>query len=593
MKSLNYLKIIFFVALILSIVSFAHAGQTRSTGSSTAPKAVKDNKLQSTLKPDIIVKIFSFKKPLSNKSEGVFKEGERITLAILFQNTGKALNSKKLQYSINCSTRSRGVQCPVKNETRTIDEEIEPGKTHQVLLPVTLKKEGEYNVTVKVARYIGFSQKSLKITVLPLKKRKFKGKAMTMGSSGTVTSKSHLGGLKFQTILNAKQFGEDFTKWVTEHTEDSAGVIRLRWKTLKDSNSKSFSGNWQISKSLNFNDIIKQGSAGIVPESGKGYQFFSIDFKKIVKSYPAPVTFYVRVVPATKSDMFTASLPVTVKITAPQEGTFFSSKGLYPELWNPVKVRVSLSNFRIIKSDEDIEEPYVVAVIVYADGTTVDLFNIGTSSVRISSTKKTHGNIKFNGYTKRLEINEGPWNTTVLPIGLNVLEWAEDVIKQKAPAKGLFLKNTFIAVFVAALEEDETATSDVNRLKNKLVSSLQKELDNAIRSIPFSIATAPKLQEEEAAEEFKETVMEEIETAIENVKKEMMRKFINIIKEKVYTFPLSIGQLVDPDNFVGVGYKIITLENLMNKGSIQIPMDFNSCGDCDAHYKLKVYIEKK
>ena len=387
--------------------------------------------------------------------------------------------------------------------------------------------------------------------------------------------------LKFLTDLSVKLLSGDFVKWGTEWKDNAPIPLIFRWKIAKG--TSPLSGKWQVSKSENFSKVLSQGDAGAALEAGN-YQTFTIDFTKMTQG---PVTFYVRVVPITESELYTPSSPVTVTIIEGGD-TFFSTKGLYPELWNPVPIRITLGDLNIIKADEDNdEEPYIIMIAIYVDGTSIDLLNMPNSSIRMHSTNKTHGNVWSDGDLgtgDKPHILEGPWNTTILPIGLNALELTEAVMQQEAPSKELFLNNTFVVVLVAALEEDATATSDVNSLKNTLVNSLQNELNTAIRSIEVTLATTP--------EEIQSQIEGQFAAGIENVKKAMKSKVIEIVTQKLPWIQFTIGQFVDPDNFVGADYGIVSLKQIMDAGSVKIPMDFNSCPDCDAHYSMEVSIRK-
>ena len=619
MKAANYIKFIFAVVFVVGFLTLTFAAQKNMTGASASristpkssseaaqnknddqskPTAAPKNTMGKSnaakaqiLKPDIVVQSLTYTMPRGRKKGEAFKEGERTRITISFLNKGKGKSNKNNRYTVSCTGKGKGKKCPVKNQTKSIGKEIEPNETHKVFLSVILEKSGEYHVTVKVAGEKGSSQKTLVLKVVPAISRKFEKKPVSQlsnESSNKLTQQPMPSSkFKFQTFLSAKMFGGDFTKWVTDHKENTPEVVRFRWKTLKGANAEPFSFKWQVSTTSSFKKIIKEGSAGMVPESGE-YQYFSIDFKKIAPPYTVPVTFYVRTVPGAESKLYTSSLPVTVTIIEAGEGTFFSTKGLYPELWNPVSIRISLNNFKIIQADEPgDEEPYIIAVAIYVDGTTIDLLKIGTSSIRIDATKQTHGNVRSTGIPGvwGLKVWEGPWNRTILPIGLEALDLAEKIYKQKAPSKELFLNNTFVIVLAAAMEEDASATSDINSLKNTFVGTLQKELNRAIKSIEVTLATSPS--------EIQGQVKDQFEVIIKNIENAMKNKIIEIVKGKLLTLPFSLGQLVDPDNFVGADYGMITLKQLMDQGTVNIPMDFNSCGDCDAHYKLTVSVKKK
>jgi len=522
------------------------------------------------------------------------KSGDPVDLGITFKNKGNKASSSGLLYKISCKVLSGGPKCPVPVTTRTLNKSIGPGMSHPVKLAGTIPASaGKYEVSVGFPSNIREKPFSLQIEVKPKPQAAPGGKTPVIKPkagqkpvprdepSGESKAMKFKGGLTISPItLMVKLLSGDFEKWGTEWKDTAPQNLQFRWKTSEV--GSPVQSIWEISKSPAFDNPIK-GIAGITPAQGR-YQHFSIDFKKI-QSYAKSDTFYVRVAPP--SDEFTPSLPVKVSIIEPGPVTFFSTKGLHPELWNPVPIRVNVGNLHIVRADEDDdEEPYIIMMIIYADGTSIDLLNMGNSSIRMHSTHKTHGNVWSDGDLGTGDnpgILEGPWDTTILPVGLNALELIESNRQTQAPSYEVFLNNTFVAVLVVAMEEDATATGDADSIKNTLETSLRNEINSAIRGMNVNLDTDPS------------DIQGQFLGVVDKVMKTIQSKIGEIAKNNLLMLPFSIGELTDPDDKVGTRYQLINYQQIINAGAsgVKIPMDFNSCDGCDAHYSLQVTVSKR
>ena len=209
MKVTSYLRILLTVFFLLSVLTFVDAGQqglviSPGTGKptvkkgesavtpkntvpkkeekkagpvpkknnqrviSTTPKVTKDQPKATIpapkpipVKPNIIVQSFSYTKPQGCKLGEPFKEGEGTTLHISFLNIGNAKSNKDQKYTIACSVKSGGPECPGQSKTGSFGKEIAPNSTYPVLLSVALKKAGEYHVTARVGGKHGFSERGV------------------------------------------------------------------------------------------------------------------------------------------------------------------------------------------------------------------------------------------------------------------------------------------------------------------------------------------------------------------------------------------------------------------------------------------------
>ena len=326
---------------------------------STTPKITTDQPKVTMPAPksNIVVQSFSYTVPQGRSANEPFKEGEGTTLSISFRNTGNAKSNKNHKYTIVCVLKSGGPECPVPSQTKTFGKEIAPNSAHLVLLSVELKKAGNYYVTAKVAGERTFSQKTVKLRVVPAPKLEIgeqvqkpalpvttqvypragivtdfgKGelKAQKKATAPQLdTTKQKLGTksklsntMKFKTHLSVKLQGKDFTQWGDSWAGSAPEVLKFRWKTVKGANP--IPGKWQVSTRAPFIPILKEGDAGIFPGPGE-YLWFYIDFKNIASLAPGRTQFLVRVVPETASALYAPSPPVLVKIDAPESDTVFN-----------------------------------------------------------------------------------------------------------------------------------------------------------------------------------------------------------------------------------------------------------------------------
>lgn len=402
--------------------------------------------------------------------------------------------------------------------------------------------------------------------------------------------------------LEVQQLSKDFETWGKTKTITQPLMQPFRWKVIGKSVK---SGRWQLSKQpfkltdpvLNPSGLLAQGYAGEAPKQGH-VRWFKIDLSKYLPSQPqSDQKYYVRMVglDQSKQPVGIGSLPVTITHTQPNEPTKFYTKGLHPELWKPLPIVVNMHHLKIVKaSEEDDEEPYLLAAVVYADGTTIDPLNFPGSSVRIDSPTKTHENLpQYNGDlgtgdTVFIPKNIGRFEKSILPIGLDALDLLEHVNWKEAFDYKLLTKNTPVAVLVIALEEDATSTSAANAARNALIKGMRQELNKIVRNLKIS-----DLKKKGAAKKLVNSVW--------SVKDKIQDKALDAAKKKTMedlwvlftpAFPLKLAEIADPDDLVGVGVAMFNYEDIKNAGKagMSFKMDFNNG---DAHYELRGRVHTK
>ncbi len=353
--------------------------------------------------------------------------------------------------------------------------------------------------------------------------------------------------------------------------------------------------------------IVRTGNLGVAP-AGEGWRIFTINFKQIVPLPPPEdeMKIYLRLrgrkyptADDPSNHIGMPSSPVIVNYVPPGDPTRFTTRGLYPELWTPMPIQVHAGPLHILRADEeDDEEPYVIIVLIYADGTTINLLEMGNSSVRVMATQKTHGNVWNDG---DLGSGDSPFlledfpATHILPIGLNVLELLEgmDATWSSAPTQLTMMDNAFVFVLAAALEEDETTTADANAIRSTLVNAIEKEVNSAIRNIDLGV----NLDLDAIEGQFNT----QMNVVVENVMAAVDEKTDDIIEEIVLTLPFSFAQAVDPDDFIGHRFEKVSYREILDAGPAGVPFSLDIETDCGmnplcdpgAHYLLDVRITKQ
>ena len=218
-------------------------------------------------------------------------------------------------------------------------------------------------------------------------------------------------------------------------------------------------------------------------------------------------------------------------------------------------VTIQLTNFTCHDADEERfysngDEPYLFVAAIYADGTTIKISDIGNAKVRIKSPTKTHGNLGRKGVDDgdsfSIPTSIGRFKTNILPIdGL-----PGNIGKEKS----------LVGLIVIAMEEDATTTNAANAAQKALVKVLQKELDQAVRSV-----REPNI----------EALKGKIKTAMRNaIKKESLGSISGIFS------------FLDPDDYINADLATWTYQELENAGNTGIPinMEFNASG---VRYSIK------
>jgi hypothetical protein len=220
-------------------------------------------------------------------------------------------------------------------------------------------------------------------------------------------------------------------------------------------------------------------------------------------------------------------------------------------------VTVKASQFRILNADEDDlwsngDEPYLFIAAVFADGSTISAQTLSSSSVRIKSPGKTHGNLgtghKGTG-TYSVPAATGSFSASIRPIAGVGTEMGK--------------KLATVALIVVAMDEDGTPTSAMDKARNAFVSTLQQELDKSVRTLK--------------------------QPDIEAISSRLQTAMVNAVKSDLVASPSGfLGGLLgalDPDDVIGTGVKTVSYAAIESAGSGGIPfsLPFKKSG---VHYVL-------
>jgi hypothetical protein len=414
-----------------------------------------------------------------------------------------------------------------------------------------------------------------------------------------------ISGLKLvKTDLEIQRQSKEFESWGNEVEVSSPSIVTLRWKAR---NVETSMGQWELAASP-FPDrvVIKPLGTGWskTPAEGQVSQF-AIDLGKYLPK-EAPLKgkdYYVRIVPAVEAvggDVQYKPAPsnvVKIRYVRPPAGhTQWTPEDL-PEYVSVVEGKMDLHLDTLsVGNPEDSggDEPYLIAVVIIADGTTIDLDNPEKATARVLYSKGTHGNLGAQnvpqGKSLPIPASVGTFQADIKPIALPSDVYALMGLKMIPTSVKDKLKSTrpaVIALLVVAAEED--ASSDdtaqaayqamVNGLGPKLNQGLQSRLPQIVYDLKTQAIQKKGLSESELTaflqqqllpmvDEIQSAVQKEVEDAAES---SVLSKWWNVV-----FLPVS-PEVVDPDDQIGCACKIWPL-NLNPTGVAQfepINMSFN------------------
>jgi hypothetical protein len=422
--------------------------------------------------------------------------------------------------------------------------------------------------------------------------------------------------------LKVQEFSGDMARWVTEMPLEMLPATPNLF-SVQNPLTNVISMKWQVSDKEIPTDntaLDAPGTLGTgtceVPEQGKA-RIFSIDLSKYLPASPpaSPKKYYIRVVATQKSGdtPSAATLPpvasssVTIRYQKPSgKTTIFTAEGLEQTVkqkhaWmyknSPMPIEIDLEKLEIGNSNENADEPYLIVFVLYVDGTTINPLSFASSTVRIQSPTKTHGNIPdHDPWGKDLETGKvanipnstGHFETTIKPIGL---EFAADLEDVDGSIGQSMKDNTMVILVVVALEEDATKTSSANAARNTAVQELQKKANAVIQSLTLQDLMKGNPPEFDIGQIQSDITSKALKAAKADT---LDTNFILSLFSPLA--PWAIAQAADPDDYIGAGYKIFTFGQLLDRtppGKIPIRIGLANQSDWEGAYTVTGWIRRK
>jgi hypothetical protein len=221
-------------------------------------------------------------------------------------------------------------------------------------------------------------------------------------------------------------------------------------------------------------------------------------------------------------------------------------------------VTIHLKRFICANPDEDSgkDEPFIMPIAIFADGTTIKLHDLSNAHVRTYSSAKVHNNIP-QGLKKNKVVaipeETGKYQVTMQPI--------------QSIGTTLGKQMALCGIAVIALEEDSTPYDVAKKGRDVLKAELEKKLNELIRQLKQPDTTA-------------------INEMISSIK----AKVLDAMKKKTLDSISGIFSLVDPDDYVGSSYLMWKYDEIQKAGGSGIPFFMEFKGD-GVRYKIEGVIQ--
>ena len=388
--------------------------------------------------------------------------------------------------------------------------------------------------------------------------------------------------------LYVQEYSGDFAQWVKAKTIDQPEESMFSFRNDYADVSEA---SWQLSAapmppkdpSANFPGFL--GSGPLQPPAQDQAKTFSVNWKALVPAQPPKgTTYYLRVVvkrgPAKSALVASNTVGLTVKKSTFQlkftpSGLGQTVKQQHPDLYATpsMTVRIDLKELRIGNDNEGADEPYLFVAVVYVDGTTIDPFHMDTSTVRIDSPTKTHGNIHDEDASgEDLEENSialipaptGHFERTITPIGLDL---ATDLEDPDGALGDAIRTTTAVYLVLVALEEDDTSTEAIDAARAAFLKALRSQIEAVIQTTTFAEIVAGDLPTFDADK------MKAMET-------ELRKKALGAAEDETFSpgwwtpalFPFLLDE-ADKDDVVGFAFRKFSYSDLLAAGPAGITFE--------------------
>jgi hypothetical protein len=408
--------------------------------------------------------------------------------------------------------------------------------------------------------------------------------------------------------LFVQEYSGDFKQFVLTKTIDEPENSLF---SFENTLSGVIGAQWQLSSKPIPNNVLSHRFAGFLgsgelepPAQGKA-KVFTVAWKELVPAKPPQGTkYYFRVVVSQRGARNAAVVSNTVVITTQKatssvtftaEGLGLTVKKRHPAMYaaSPMAIELDLQTLYVGNDNEDDDAPYLLVAVVYADGTTINPLAMSTSSVRIDSHTKTHGNVPDEdqsgddveqGSTVNIPPATGHFEKTIEPIGLDLAADLEDPDYSIGESMA---NGTAVYVIVVAMEEDDTTTDAINAARATMVTELQKKADEIIQRRTLQdlmSGNPPEFDPEEIQDELKDKVIQAARD--------------ESLTPGWWLAPILFTKLVgegDRDDFVGAANRRFTFGELLQAGTtgIAFELECSNSEDWEGSYTVKGRIRRK
>jgi hypothetical protein len=206
-------------------------------------------------------------------------------------------------------------------------------------------------------------------------------------------------------------------------------------------------------------------------------------------------------------------------------------------------VRIELTSFTCLNADEDAyysngDEPFLMPIAVFVDGTTVNLQQMSTAKCRTMRAPRIHGNLNRKnvkaGDHFSIPADTGVFETVLRPINTG-----------GTPAPDAA---TLAGILVIAAEEDQTSGALVADAYKSIIAKLEEAINLELQKMGRANIAA---------------IQETLQT--------LMRDRVNFRTIVNFNFP----GLADPNDFIGAAYAQTSLINLRRSDGSLTPQGFS------------------
>ncbi len=397
-------------------------------------------------------------------------------------------------------------------------------------------------------------------------------------------------------------------------SDSAAQTLRFYWST---STGGVGSAEWAVSLDPAGKHLLAIGDAG---KPTNGTASFAVDFRQIVGDRQPPVSYFVRVHPyktqlearagslrpavkrksgivkagaasghalrpveppqlSDRPKAGPASTLVAVSIVEPGPGTEFTELGLRPELLWELPVEIDLETLTI-GGDGSGEDPYLMVVVVYADGETVRPELVGAnltfpdSTVSLSSPSKTHENVPGGDSGDRLTIPRatGHFARTLRPIDAHSV--ARDFgLELTSTQERRVRENTLLGILVIGMEEDALPTTEVvNASRVELLSELQKEFERIIRAVEIPISGPNEFEMPDLVAAVQEVTGSIRKRLVESAKARTLEDLADYLVIPGFPTLILVPGIANQDDYIGYATAVFDYEQILQAGTSGLPI---------------------